>query len=316
VGAPCTEDADCETLVCGGAGTCSAATCGDDVENQDETAVDCGGTCGSTCEVGDECSAGADCQSRVCGFAGCGADAELCCQQATCNDLVVNGTEPVPDCGNATCGLCPIGRVCTANAQCQSSLCQAGRCAVQPCGDGQQNGTESDQDCGGTDPRCRRCGPSESCNSNNDCAAPTTCVNGECAACGDGQVNGTESDVDCGGACGNCAPGRLCNADADCDSNACEDGRCCGGNNVDCTRCALRLSFDLNCTIPNDANATANCQGFLDCLSNNPGACPVRHQPGCSDDPGGVCNHNVFGGNGGQGLIRADNILGTATCNF
>ncbi len=315
VGTRCTDDADCETLVCGGDGTCAAATCDDDVENQNESAIDCGGSCGSTCEVGDECSNAVDCQSRVCGFAGCGPDTERCCQASTCSDGVVNGTEPVPDCGNAACGLCIIGQGCNANAQCQSGLCQGGECVVQPCADGQQNGTESDEDCGGTDPRCRRCGSSESCNGNNDCAAPTTCVNGECAACGDGQPNGNESDVDCGGACGNCGPGQLCNEDADCDRNACEDGRCCGGSNVDCTRCARRLSFDLTCTIPNDGNASGNCDAFLDCMANNPGACPVRHAGGCSD-VGGVCDHTRFGSNTGQGLIRADNILGTAGCAF
>ena len=320
VGTPCTEDADCETLVCGGNGTCSAASCDDGVNNQNEADTDCGGNCGSTCEVSDDCGSAADCESGVCGFAGCGADTERCCQAPTCTDGILNGAEPVVDCGNAACGLCAIGRVCTANAQCQSTLCQGGRCVVQACADGQLNGTETDEDCGGADARCRRCSPGESCNGNTDCAAPATCVNGECEACGDGQRNGSESDVDCGGVCGKCAPGRLCNEDADCDSgsdrDACEDGRCCGGSTVDCTRCARRLSFDLTCDIPNDGNATGNCNAFLDCMANNPGACPVRHAGGCSEDPGGVCNHTFFGGNQGQGLIRADNILGTAGCAF
>jgi hypothetical protein len=42
----------------------------------------------------------------------------------------------------------------------------------------------------------------------------------------------------------------------------------------------------------------------------------VRHAEFCSADPGGVCNHNAFGGNIGGGIVLADGIIGTAACFF
>jgi hypothetical protein len=72
----------------------------------------------------------------------------------------------------------------------------------------------------------------------------------------------------------------------------------------------------LTCEFSTDPVARDNCNAFLDCLGNNPAACPVRHADGCSNDPGGVCNHIAFGGNGGPGLVLADSILGTASCSF
>ena len=57
VGKNCRENEDCLTDVCK-EGTCRAATCSDNVKNQNEEGVDCGGTCepcDSTCS-GDNCS--------------------------------------------------------------------------------------------------------------------------------------------------------------------------------------------------------------------------------------------------------------------
>ena len=47
-----------------------AESCSDGVMNQDETDVDCGGTCGSTCMVGDMCGANGDCTTDICGADG------------------------------------------------------------------------------------------------------------------------------------------------------------------------------------------------------------------------------------------------------
>jgi hypothetical protein len=315
-GAPCTLGADCQSSVCGDDGRCAPASCNDAVRNQNETAPDCGGSCAANCAAGQGCGVGADCQSGVCGSAGCGTNAGRCCQAPACNDGVRNGTEPVVDCGDASCGLCPLNRPCTQSAQCSSEFCSAGVCGTHPCEDGALNGNESDVDCGGGDPRCERCDVGNACNGDADCDG-LPCVNGACFGCGNGQRDSNESDVDCGGACGACAPGRLCGADADCQSGACQDGRCCGGKDVDCTRCARRLAaVTLSCELSADPTAVSNCNRFLDCLAQNPVACPVRHAQFCSVDPGGVCNHNAFGGNSGPGLVLADGILGTATCNF
>ncbi len=316
VGSPCENGADCLTLVCGNADTCVAATCGDDVRNQNETGVDCGGPC-PDCATGQPCGTGADCQSGVCGGGGCGQGVARCCQAPSCNDDIQNGTESDTDCGNAACGDCGNGDSCTANGQCTSNFCQQGICRQPPCADGVQNGTETDTDCGGNDTTCRRCAVGDDCEVNGDCASGS-CIAGECAGCNDGQQNGTETDTDCGGVCGPCNAGDDCDADADCDTNVCEAGRCCGGNLVDCTRCARRLVVAYGSTISCNTNgpgAVANCEAFLNCLAANPNQCPVRHAPGCSDE-GGVCNHNNFGTNFGEGIGLADAILGTAACTF
>lgn len=78
------------------------ATCGDGVQNGDETGVDCGGsscppcngpTCSDGIQNGDETSV--DCGGTYC--ATCGS---------TCNDGIQNGDETGIDCGGS-CGACP-----------------------------------------------------------------------------------------------------------------------------------------------------------------------------------------------------------------
>jgi hypothetical protein len=300
----CSVDADCESRHCR-EGSCQPAACDDGRVNQDETAEDCGGSACPRCPVGAGCRDGADCRSGLCG--GDGA-----CAEPRCDDGVANGNEPVPDCGDAVCGACPNGSPCSDDPQCASELCRAGTCRPQPCQDGVTNGFETDTDCGGSD--CARCAAGDVCFRDADCAS-SSCLDGRCSSCSDGERNGDETDVDCGGACDPCEPGDACGADADCQSAACQDGRCCGGTRVDCTRCARRLARVLNCS-SNGANGAAQCEAFLDCLADNSAVCPVRYAPGCTDDPGGVCNHTAFGTNTGAGVALADAILGTAACTF
>jgi hypothetical protein len=302
--AECSLDGDCASRHCQ-AGRCQPATCDDGRLNQDETADDCGGSLCPRCAVGSSCRGAADCRSGVCG--GDGA-----CAEPRCDDGVANGDEPVPDCGTAACGACPNGSPCSEGAQCASELCRAGTCQPQPCQDGVTNGSETDIDCGGSD--CPRCGAGDLCAGAGDCAS-AVCADGRCSSCNDGEWNGDESDVDCGGACAPCTAGDGCRVDTDCASAACQDGRCCGGTRVDCTRCARRLARVLNCS-SNGPNGAAQCDAFLDCLADNPDECSVRYAPGCSDDPGGVCNHTAFGTNSGAGVALADAILGTAACTF
>ena len=289
-----------------------AGTCDDGLQNQGESDEDCAGPCAQRCALGDSCTASADCAAGL--FCAGGGLAECAPIPLRCDDGILNGTEPVVDCGNAECGLCDLGSACGANAHCDSGSCRGGFCLLPLCEDNQQSGTETDTDCGGSDPACARCAVSDNCAINSDCQSGS-CLGGRCADCDDNDQNGNETGVDCGGSCGDCDPGEGCSGDADCLSGACEDGRCCGGTLVDCTRCALRLSGALNCNT-NGPAAAPTCEAFLQCLADNPVACPTRHAENCSVDPGGVCNHTAFGGNGGPGVGLADAILGSAQCFF
>ncbi len=69
-GQTCFVNTDCDSLLCDPVtNTCNAPDCGDGVTNGDETDLDCGGTCGSTCEPGEGCLVGLDCLSFGCDVA-------------------------------------------------------------------------------------------------------------------------------------------------------------------------------------------------------------------------------------------------------
>jgi hypothetical protein len=288
-------------------------SCSDGITNQAETGVDCGGSC-PKCAPGVACASSSDCQSAVCDASGCAPGVGRCCQAPSCIDGVANGSEPVPDCGNAACGSCAVDSECSADGQCATGFCQAGVCLEKPsCFDLRQDGRETGLDCGSSDPACARCPLGAGCESDTDCASGR-CTGRVCTDCGDGVRNGNETGIDCGGSCGPCAVGIDCLGDSDCASGACQAGRCCGGVAVDCTRCARRLATGIDCSI-DTTGAAAGCNAFLQCLADNTEACPTRLAPGCSE-AGGPCDTANFGGNGSPGVTLADTIIGTASCSF
>jgi hypothetical protein len=66
-GEGCDDGADCISSVCDPLTlTCSAPACDDGVQNGDETDLDCGNSCGPTCDTGEGCDDGADCINDVC----------------------------------------------------------------------------------------------------------------------------------------------------------------------------------------------------------------------------------------------------------
>jgi len=99
----------------------ACGTCTDEIQNQDETGIDCGGTCGAcpTCDdkIQNQEETGID----------CGGPCDAC---PTCDDRVQNQDETGIDCGGA-CGACP------------------------GCNDGIQNQDETGIDCGGPCPACK-----------------------------------------------------------------------------------------------------------------------------------------------------------------
>jgi Proprotein convertase P-domain len=63
----CTEHEQCQNGFCHPTtAVCTTPTCVDAFQNQDETDVDCGGTCGATCVTGEACVANGDCVSDLC----------------------------------------------------------------------------------------------------------------------------------------------------------------------------------------------------------------------------------------------------------
>jgi hypothetical protein len=96
---------------------CANPTCGDFVQNGDETAVDCGGAC-PPCPTGPECSVGTECASGVC-------DSEACAP-ARCDDGVKNGSESDVDCGKG-CTPCALAQVCVDDDDCGTGKCDT-RC--------------------------------------------------------------------------------------------------------------------------------------------------------------------------------------------
>lgn len=254
-----------------------------------------------------ECSADSDCDSQHCSGGSCVA--------ASCSDGIRNQGEVDVDCAGPCAARCAAGHDCRSSAECAPGLfCPPATqlCAPPSCQDGLQNGSETGLDCGGT---CAGCAVGGACLGGADCASGL-CREGLCAApsCDDLVRNQDETDVDCGGVCGPCAPGRACALDSDCQSGACQDGSCCGGQEVDCTRCARRLSSSLQCT-SNGASAevAASCNAFLQCLADNAAVCPRRNATGCSG-AGGVCDTNRFGNS--SAIALADGIIGTAQCSF
>lgn len=197
--AECMEDDDCDSGVCDEAmGVCLMPACDDNVENGDETDIDCGNSCGAnTCEVGEGCDDDTDCVEMVCELTVCSAP--------DCFDGVQNGIETGVDCGDNVgpgCPLCDGGEGCISDADCVSGVCDemAGTCQDPTCMDGVQNQDETDEDCGNS---CgATCVVGEICDDNADCVTGS-CSIGLCvaAACDDGIFNGDEVDIDCGGSC-------------------------------------------------------------------------------------------------------------------
>ncbi len=161
VGGRCSADDDCTSGVCGGR-VCLGPSCTDGVANGDEHGVDCGGSCPG-CGEGSPCSVAEDCSSGVCD------PMSESCAAPSCTDGIRNGEETDVDCGGPVCLPCEVGEDCASAGDCRSMICSvvSSTCGAPSCGDGVQNGDETDVDCGGS---CPACGVGDRCLSAGDCA--------------------------------------------------------------------------------------------------------------------------------------------------
>jgi len=227
-GARCRLDTECASNLClhdsqaDIVAVCSSLTCGDGVQDGTETDVDCGGgpTC-HLCAVGQLCQINKDCRLGLCVSGVCN----------TCTDGFQDGDETGVDCGGTTCLACP-GTRCRLDTDCASNVCLKSRdliaaiCASPTCGDGVQDGPETDVDCGGVG--CNQCVIGQACQVNTDCLKGA-CLNGTCfpLTCNDGVQDGTETDIDCGGgSCPQCGAGSTCQTPADCTTGLCFISTC------------------------------------------------------------------------------------------
>jgi hypothetical protein len=143
--AECVDDADCAGEVCV-LSTCVPLSCIDEVKNNGETDVDCGGPDCAVCQVGQSCSTNADCDSGVC---------DGVCQGGQCEDGIQNGDETGVDCGGLDCPGCGALGGCSVDSDCAGFECSGSTC-VANCSDGVLNQNETGIDCGGPD--CSACG--------------------------------------------------------------------------------------------------------------------------------------------------------------
>jgi hypothetical protein len=206
-GLGCAVGSDCQSLSCGSLGgpstVCLVPTCSDGIQNQGETAVDCGGPNCLPCLAGLACLLPTDCTS---------------------NDCVA--------------GVC----LCLLDTDCTTSACDAltHTCVGNQCVDHRVDGNETDVDCGGMD-ACPRCGNGLGCAVGSDCQSlscgslggpSTVCL---APTCSDGIQNQGETAVDCGGPnCAPCLAGQMCLAPTDCTSNDCMAGVCLCLSDTDC----------------------------------------------------------------------------------
>ena len=283
VGVGCFVDDDCDSGICNTTftGTCAADQCGDGILNNDETDIDCGGSC-DACDAGFDCVINDDCDSGVCNVV------DLVCAVDSCDSGLQDGDETAVDCGGSCAQNCGLNESCLVNDDCQSNACVDGFCAQDQCSNGTQDGDETDVDCGGS---CQ-----SKCDAGETCAGPGDCGSGFCQAgtnicvddhCVDGIQNANESGPDCGGPdCNGCGFSFTCNVNGDCASGICSangvcvDDRCFDGfangdeTDVDCggSTCSPRCGRNQGCGSFNDCSGGDQCNGGQ-CVEALPRSC-------------------------------------------
>ena len=195
------------------------------------------------------------------------------CVLATCVDGNTQLTNKAPGviCDNGARHCDGNGHCveCTKGSECVSGLCgQVGDCLPASCGDGIENGHETDKDCGG--PECDPCPLGLTCTAGTDCTsgfcADDICCDeactGECVACSN-EKKGKGADGACGPVAADTDPDDECEAQAQ-DTCGNDTGNCNGESSCS------KFPYGLPCGIsPFCAANTQKSQDYCDGL----GAC-------------------------------------------
>ena len=110
---PCTDNSDCESRFCFN-NKCSGSSCEDEIRNQGESAIDCGGPC-LKCQNSQTCNTNSDCQSNFCSFG-------FCKPQESCSDSKLSPGESDVDCGGYCPTKCSEGSSCNVNEDCVDGI--------------------------------------------------------------------------------------------------------------------------------------------------------------------------------------------------
>ena len=269
-------------VVCDGAGTCSAMHCADGLMDADETDVDCGGSCGATCQSAgpqQKCRGGGDCLSGVC------SGAPLLCQVPTCSDTVRNGSETDVDCGGGLCPSCGVGHVCRLNGDCGTNLCAGGTCASlaqgQACSSNAQcqtgqcvSGVCCGSACNGT---CQACSFAQTGQPNGTCAAQFAGTPAPAGQCSPTTACGFTGTCGAGGTCAFANTATVCAA-ASCSGSTLTPSATCNGSGTCTPGTAMPCPGGLLC-----ANATScktTCLTNADCQASTPTCNTTTHACG------------------------------------
>lgn len=171
----CSRNSDCGSSYCRNR-RCAQPTCSDGAKNQDETAIDCGGTCAPdlACDDGQACDEDVDCKGGFCSD-------DICTDHCTSERRDANETDE--DCGGPDCDPCGPTKRCNEAEDCDSKICFNNVCQAATCTDNIRNQDESDRDCGGV------CGlegiwctaqDNQRCNSGADCDTQVCSTAGRC----------------------------------------------------------------------------------------------------------------------------------------
>lgn len=294
-------------------------SCDDGVVNQDETDVDCGGSC-DPCELGSTCQGPEDCASAVC------SDDGVCIE------------------------LGQLGEICETNAECESDQCQAfgdeSRC-TQPCEDTCPGAglacfrdlctpstycEDPDEDGFGEGPGCQgtpcdRCSDDATCNSIEDNQFECVCnegFEGDGLECNDIdecelELDTCDENADCTNIPGSyecdCSMGYIGDGETCMDIDECADGSDTCDPNATCSNEVP--GFSCTCLAGFEGDGMT-CADIDECDRDLDNCSPLA---GCINQPGGFAcgscpaGYNDVNGDGTSCVDINECDAGTAACD-